>query len=456
MVIQSINPATGKILKEFKESKKEKINNQIDKSVNIFELWREKTFSERSKLLRKTAHILRNNKKEYSSIMTLEMGKPIAQAEAEIEKCAWVCEFYADNGEKFLEKETVDTDADKSFVAFRPLGVILGIMPWNFPFWQVFRWAVPAIMAGNVCVLKHSSNVPQCALAIEKIFKKAGFLENTFKTLLVSSNKISEIIKDDRIAAVSLTGSTEAGSDTAKNAGKNLKKTVLELGGSDPFIVLEDANLDYSTDKAVDARMINTGQSCIAAKRFIVLKDVFDDFKNILVKKINKLKVGDPKDINTDIGPLARLDILEQIDSQVKKSVEKGADILTGGKILKSSGFFYSPTIISNVKKGMPVYEEETFGPVATIINVNDEKEAIKTANDTCYGLGASIWTEDVRKGQRLAKYLEAGNVFVNEMVKSDPRLPFGGIKKSGYGRELSHYGIKEFVNIQTIYMKKI
>ena len=455
MVLKSINPYNEEILQEFTENSKKEQEDIIKKSTKAFKNWRNTTFEKKSNLLKNISNILRKNKSKYAKLMTLEMGKPISQAEAEVEKCEWVCDFYSKNGYKFLKKELIKTDADLSFIQYNPIGVILGIMPWNFPFWQVFRFAVPSLMAGNTVLLKHSSNVPQCALAIEDIFKKAGFKKDEFQNLLVSSNKITHIIEDDRIKAVSLTGSTDAGMKTAERTGKNIKKTVLELGGSDPFIVLDDSDLNYTVDMAIKARMINNGQSCIAAKRFIVFDNIFDKFQELLTEKINSLRVGDPLDKNIDIGPLATEDGVEKIDKQVKKSVEMGARVLVGGKKPDFSGFFYLPTLITNIKKEMPVFNEETFGPVATTIKVKDEKEAIKIANDTCYGLGASIWTKDYKKAEKLSKYIKSGNVFINEIVKSDPRLPFGGIKKSGFGRELSHYGIKEFVNIQTVYIKK-
>jgi succinate-semialdehyde dehydrogenase/glutarate-semialdehyde dehydrogenase len=455
MVLKSINPSNKEVLKEFKENSQTELDDQLRKSTDAFDHWKNATFEKKSKLLKNVGKILRKNKSQYARLMTLEMGKPIAQAESEVEKCAWVCDFYAENGRKFLEKEIIKTDADSSFIQYNPLGVILGIMPWNFPFWQVFRFAVPSLIAGNTVLLKHSSNVPQCARAIEDIFKTAGFENNEFQTLLIRSKKMSTIVEDDRIAAVSLTGSTVAGMKTAEKTGKNIKKTVLELGGSDPFIVLDDVDLNHTVDMAVKARMINNGQSCIAAKRFIVLESIFDKFVKVLTKKISNLTVGDPFDRDSDIGPLATQDIVDQLDRQVKKSVEMGGEVLIGGEKPDMSGFYYLPTIITNIKKGMPVYNEETFGPVAAIIKVKDDQEAVNIANNTCYGLGASIWTNDIKKAERLSKYIEAGNVFVNEVVKSDPRLPFGGIKKSGFGRELSSYGLKEFVNIQTIYIKR-
>jgi len=456
MTLTSINPTTGKIIAKFDEWNTETINKQLATSIGAFDCWKKTEYQERKTLLKNTALLLHSSKASYAKLMSTEMGKPIQQAEAEVDKCAWVCNFYAENGQDFLKSQVVGTDTEKSYVQFNPLGIILGIMPWNYPFWQVFRWAAPSLMAGNVAVLKHSSNVPQCASVIEDIFRESGLPNDVFKNIPISSQRIAELIQDERIAAISLTGSSAAGSSTARLAGSCIKKTVLELGGSDPFIVFNDANIDNASTVAVQARMMNTGQSCIAAKRFIVLKEVFDEFAEQLTKKIENLTVGNPLDPTTDIGPLARLDMVEQLEKQVRTSVEKGAAILTGGKRPgNTTGFFYLPTVLSNVKKGMSVYDEETFGPVAALIKVKDEKEALQVANDTCYGLGASIWTDDTKKAEQWSKHLQAGNVFINEMVKSDPRLPFGGIKQSGYGRELSQYGIKEFVNIQTVYIKE-
>ncbi len=455
MVLTSINPSNGKVLNEFNEDRQKDLDDKIRRSRHAFDHWKHISIEKKSTLLKNTARILRKNKNNYAKIMTLEMGKPITQATSEVEKCAWVCDFYAENAHSFLEREIIRTDADSSYVRYIPIGVILGIMPWNFPFWQVFRWAAPSLIAGNTVLLKHASNVPQCALILEDVFRKAGFEGNEFQNLLIRSENISQIIEDDRIAAVSLTGSTEAGMKTAERTGKTLKKTVLELGGSDPFIVFDDADLDYTVDMAVKARMMNNGQSCIAAKRFIVLKDIFDRFQELLIEKISQLRVGDPLDDVVDIGPLATKEGVDQLDRQVKMSVEMGATVLVGGGKEDNPGFFYQPTVLTNVKREMPVYAEETFGPVVAMIKVDDEKEAINSANDTCFGLGASIWTKDIEKADRLSNEIQAGNVFINDIVKSDPRLPFGGIKKSGFGRELSSYGIKEFINVQTVYVKK-
>ncbi|MBX3009477.1 MAG: NAD-dependent succinate-semialdehyde dehydrogenase [Melioribacteraceae bacterium] len=454
MPITTLNPATGKIIKEFTSHTSEEVKSFINNSHNTFLQWRNTDFSERRRLMNCASEILMKDKQRYGSILTLEMGKPITQAIAEVEKCAWVCKYYADNAEEILKEEVIKTDASESYVRFDPLGVILAVMPWNFPFWQVFRFAAPAIMAGNTALLKHASNVPMSALAIEEIFTKAGFPPNVFTTLLIGSNLVDDLISDPLVKAVTLTGSEPAGKHVAQLCGTNLKKTVLELGGSDPFIVLDNANIDNAVNVAVTARIINNGQSCIAAKRFIVVDSVFDEFKELFVKRMNSIVVGDPMNSNTELGPIAREDLLYELEEQVKKSVELGAEILCGGKIIKREGFYFEPTILSNLKKGMPAYDDEIFGPVASLIHVNDEGDAIKIANDSLFGLGASIWTSDINKAKIFAKQIESGSVFINGMVKSDPRLPFGGIKNSGYGRELSNYGIKEFLNIKTVWIK--
>ena len=385
--------------------------------------------------------------------MTLEMGKPISQAEAEAEKCAWVCDYYADNAESILKEEFIQTDASESYVRFDPLGVVLAVMPWNFPFWQVFRFAAPALMAGNVGILKHASNVPMCAEAIENIFLEAGFPEGAFKNLVISSKPVKNIIDNPLVKAATLTGSENAGRNVAERSGKNLKKTVMELGGSDPFIILPDADLEKASSVAVTARMINNGQSCIAAKRFIITEAVYDEFLELFLSKMQAVKMGDPMNPETELGPLARKDLMLELDEQVKQSVEAGAEILTGGKPVDGKGYFYPPTVLVNIGKGSPAYEQELFGPVASVIKAKDEADAIRIANDTDFGLGASLWTNNIQHAKELAKEIESGSVFINGLVKSDPRLPFGGIKISGYGRELSHYGIKEFVNIKTVWI---
>jgi len=451
--MKSINPATNELIKEYKEHNLDEVSQIIGDVENEFKKWRGVPFAERSILMHKAAKILRDNSEKYSKLMTLEMGKIIGESRVEVEKCAWVCDYYADHAEKFLADEVIETDASRSFVAFQPLGVVLAVMPWNFPFWQVFRFAAPALMAGNGGLLKHASNVPGCALAIEEIFHEAGFPKNIFRTLLISSGPVDHVIKDKRVKAVTLTGSEPAGMAVASTAGRQLKKTVMELGGSDPYIVLEDAEFPACTNMSATARMINTGQSCIAAKRFIVVEPVLKKFEEQQTALLKSLKVGDPLLEDTQVGPMAREDLVNEIDEQVRKSIEMGAKLLCGGARLDLSGAYYLPTVLTDVKKGMPVYEQETFGPVAAIIPVKDVEEAIAVANDSDFGLGGAVWTKDVKKGEAVARRIETGAMFVNGMTKSDPRLPFGGIKRSGYGRELSHYGIKEFVNIKTIWV---
>jgi succinate-semialdehyde dehydrogenase/glutarate-semialdehyde dehydrogenase len=454
MPIQSLNPFTAKIEKTFTESTKDEVRKIIDEVYDEFILWKEIDIKERSKLMQKAAEVLRKDKDIYGKIMTSEMGKTFTQAVAEVEKCAWVCEYYAANTEVILKQEIIQTDATESYVRFDPLGVVLAVMPWNFPLWQVFRFAAPALMAGNAALLKHASNVPMCAIAIEKVFLSAGFPKNIFRTLLIGSSMVDEVINNNKVKAVTLTGSEPAGKKVAQSCGKVLKKTVMELGGSDPFIVLDDADIDEAVKTAVTARLINNGQSCIAAKRFIVTKNNYNEFEHKFVNEFMKIKTGDPMDPETQLGPIAREDLLYELDTQVKQSVNKGARILCGGERLERDGFFYKPTILANVKPGMPAYDDELFGPVASLIKAENEKDAIRIANDTCFGLGASVWTKNISKAKMFASKVESGSVFINGMVKSDPRLPFGGIKNSGYGRELSHYGIKEFVNIKTVWIK--
>lgn len=456
MTLKSINPKNGLILKDFEEWNQSQIHGQIKENEKTFAVWKSSDLSHRSHLLKKISKILRDNIKDFSTLISTEMGKPISQSEYEIKKCSQLCDYYASYGAQFLENEVIVTKDNTCHVQFLPLGIILSIMPWNFPFWQVFRCAIPALMAGNVVLLKHASNVPQCGYAIEKIFLKAGFEKNVFSYLPISSKKLKAVITDHRIAAISLTGSTSAGSYTAELAGKYIKKIVLELGGSDPFIIMDDVDLDKTVNQAVKARMINNGQSCIAAKRFIVHKRIFNNFQDLFKEQIERLKVGDPLERSTEIGPLASEEIINKLESQVKRSIKQGADIITGGKRFNDHpGFFYQPTIITHVSKDMPIMNEETFGPVAPIIMFENEKKALEIANDSRYGLGASIWTKNIEKAEVLTKDLQAGNVYINDIVKSDLNLPFGGIKQSGFGRELSHYGIKEFVNIQTVCIKK-
>lgn len=451
--MKSINPTNEKVIQEYTDHTEEECNHIIDRVFDTWQHWKQTSFTERSVFMQQAAHALRRHKKEYGHLMSEEMGKVTREAESEIEKCAWVCEYYAEHAESFLGDEHIESDASESFVSFEPLGIVLAVMPWNFPFWQVFRFAAPALMAGNAAILKHASNVPGCALAIESIFREAGFPENLFRTLLIPGKAVDNVLKNEKIVAATLTGSEHAGSRVAETAGKLLKKTVMELGGSDPYIVFEDADLDKCAETAVTARMINTGQSCIAAKRFIVVKEVADAFTQKVTERMKAIRVGDPLDEQSDYGPLARLDLLKDLDEQVQKSVKMGAGILTGGKRIDREGFFYEPTVLTKVKPDMPAFREETFGPVLSIITVENEQEAIETANNSCYGLGGSLWTSNRDRGILAARQVQSGAVFVNGMTKSDPRLPFGGIKNSGYGRELSHYGIREFVNIKTIWV---
>jgi len=454
-MIQSINPANLQVIKTYHLLQPAEVNKIIDLTQDTYENWQETSFSQRSKLMMNASGVLRKNKEDYSKLMTLEMGKPISQSRAEVEKCAWICEYYAENAEKFLADELIETDASKSFVTFQPLGIVLAVMPWNFPFWQVFRFAAPGLMAGNAGILKHASNVSGCALAIEEVFREAGFPENLFRTILVPSSQMEEVIKNEKIKAVTLTGSVPAGKAVAKTAGSVLKKTVMELGGSDPYVILEDADLEMAAESCVTARLINGGQSCIAAKRFIAVEKIYDSFEKLFVEKMKSKKMGDPFDESNYIGPQASVPLRDELHQQVEKSIELGAKILLGGKIPEKEGAWYPSTVLSNVKKGMPAFDEELFGPVAALIRVKDEAEAIEIANDSIFGLGAAVFTQDVKRGEKIAKEkLQAGCCFVNVFVKSDPRLPFGGIKESGYGRELSSFGIREFVNIKTVYIK--
>lgn len=454
-MLRSINPANLEILETYPQMQPAEVNNIINLTNIAFEEWRKTSFEFRSELMTKAANLLRENKEKYSRLMTLEMGKPIAQSRAEVDKCAWVCDYYAENAEKFLSDDLIQTDASKSFITFQPLGIVLAVMPWNFPLWQVFRFAAPGLMAGNAGILKHASNVSGCALAIEEVFREAGFPENLFRTILVPSSQMEDVIRNEKIKAVTLTGSVSAGKSVAKTAGSVLKKTVMELGGSDPYVILEDADLEMAADTCVNARLINAGQSCIAAKRFIVVENVYDEFEKLFVEKMKSKRMGDPFDESNHIGPQASVPLRIELHQQVEKSIGLGATLLLGGKIPDMKGAWYPPTILSNVKKGMPAYDEELFGPVAALIKSKDETEAIQIANDSVFGLGAAVFTRDIKRGECLAKEkLQAGCCFVNAFVKSDPRLPFGGIKDSGYGRELSSFGIKEFVNIKTVYIK--
>ncbi|MDO1447380.1 NAD-dependent succinate-semialdehyde dehydrogenase [Rhodocytophaga aerolata] len=454
MPIQSINPYTNKVIKSFEEDSEDKVNQVVELAGDTFRFWKKTTFTHRSELMRKTAKILRAKAQVLAKLMAQEMGKPLKEGIEEINKCALTCDYYADNAEKFLQDEVIQAEGTKNLLIYQPIGAILAIMPWNFPFWQVFRFAAPTLMAGNVGLLKHASNVPQCAMAIESIFLEAGFPQGVFQTLLVGSDKVEKLIAHDYVQAVTLTGSEAAGSKVAALAGKYIKKSVMELGGSDPFIVLPDADLDYAAQMAVKGRMINTGQSCICAKRFIVFQNVADKFTQLMTNYMLKLKMGNPLEEGVDYGPMARQDLANELVDQVKRSVDKGAVIVTGGGRPVREGAFFNATILTNVRPGTPAYEEEMFGPVAAIITVRDEEEAIAIANDSRYGLGGSVWTKDLKKGEAIARKIESGFVTVNDIVKSDPRLPFGGIKKSGYGRELSHLGIREFMNIKTLRIK--
>jgi succinate-semialdehyde dehydrogenase/glutarate-semialdehyde dehydrogenase len=455
MMIQSINPTNGKLIQSYGEHTDPEVQQCLVAANETFLARRRVSFDERAKYLKAAAEILRKRKEEYGKLMAIEMGKPIAQGIAETEKCAWVCDYYAENAEKFLSPEIIHTDATKSFITYKPLGILLAVMPWNFPFWQVFRAAAPALMAGNAVVLKHASNVSGCALEIERVFCDAGIPDGLFKTLLLKSSRVGKLIEHPLVKAVTITGSTAAGKAVASKAGEMLKKSVLELGGSDPYVVLEDANLAEAVATCVTSRLINNGQSCIAAKRFIVVESVRKQFEELYVARMNAQRVGDPLDPSVQVGPMARHDLRDELHDQVKRSVALGARVLCGGEIPDGNGAFYPPAVLTDVKKGMPAYDEELFGPVAAIISANDEADAIRIANDSVFGLGAAVFTSDVKRGERIAEEeLEAGSCFVNAFVKSDPRLPFGGINESGYGRELSTFGIREFVNIKTVYVK--
>ncbi len=453
MAIQSINPATEDVMASFDEFSPEQVDEAFQQADEAFRQWRRTSFGERAARMQAAARVLRGNKARFATLATAEMGKPIVEAEAEIEKCAWACDYYAEHAARYLADEHVETNARESFVAFEPLGVVLAIMPWNFPFWQVFRFAAPAIMAGNAAVLKHASNVPQCALAVEQVFKQAGFPAGLFRTVLVPGSAAEALIADPRVRAVTLTGSTEVGERVAGAAGRNLKKHVLELGGSDPFIVLADADLDAAAATAVRARNQNNGQSCIAAKRFIVEEAVADEFTAKFADAVRALRVGDPAQRETNVGPLARGDLRDTLVHQVEQSLAQGARAVVGGQAPTGKGYFYAPTVLDGVSMDMPAFREETFGPVAAIIRASDPEDAVRLANDTEYGLGSNLWTRDTERAKDLARRIEAGNVFINGMVASDPRLPFGGVKRSGYGRELGEFGIREFTNVQTIWI---
>jgi succinate-semialdehyde dehydrogenase / glutarate-semialdehyde dehydrogenase len=453
MAIASINPATGERLKEFSAFDDAEIEKRLSRAEAAFRKYRRTTFTDRSVLLEATAELLFQEKKNFAEIITHEMGKLLRDSIAEVEKCARGCRFYAENGERFLEEEPAQTDAAESYVQYQPLGPVLAIMPWNFPFWQVFRFAAPALMTGNVGLLKHASNVPQCALAIEQIFCRAGFDDGVFQALLIEPEQVEELIIDQRIKAVTLTGSEKAGSAVASAAAREIKKSVLELGGSDAFIVMPSADFERALSTAVKARTINTGQSCIAAKRFMIADQIYDEFLDQFVARMRALKVGDPMDEATEIGPLATEQILHGVHEQVQKTIAAGAKLLTGGNRIHGPGFFYEPTVLVDVPKKSPAYREEVFGPVASIFRVRDAHDAIELANDTTFGLGSSAWTNDREEQKLFASELEAGMVFINAMVASDPRLPFGGVKRSGFGRELGAAGIREFTNTKTIWI---
>ena len=453
MAIASINPATGETLKTFNTLSSEQIEEKLQLAANTFQSYRHTPFADRSRMMQRAAEILETEKRELGKLMTTEMGKPLKAAVAEAEKCAWVCRYYADNAQQHLADQSVKTDANSSYVHFQPLGPVLAVMPWNFPFWQVFRFAAPALMAGNVGLLKHASNVPQCALAIEDIFTRAGFPKGAFQTLLVGSDAVEGILNDPRVVAATLTGSEPAGRSVASIAGKQIKKTVLELGGSDPFIVMPSANLDEAVKTAVKARTINNGQSCIAAKRFIVVAEIYEEFERKFVEQMKALRIGDPLEESTDIGPLATPQISNDLEEQVQRAVAAGARVLTGGKKLDRPGNYFEPTVLVDVDIHAPVSCEEIFGPVAMLFRVSDIDEAIRIANASPFGLGSAAWTNDTSEQARFIEEIEAGSVFINGMVASDPRLPFGGVKHSGYGRELAEFGIREFVNIKTVWI---
>ena len=454
MPIESINPANGQKIETYQEMSPAAVAGTVEAVHGAWLSWRDVRFAKRAPLMRRAASILRERKDDLARLMASEMGKPLKQGVAEAEKCAWVCDYYADNAEPQLADQVIETDASKSYVAFQPIGVVLAVMPWNFPLWQVYRFAAPALMAGNAGVLKHASNVTGCALMIERIFHDAGFPENAFRTLVIGSKQVEAVIRHPLVRAVTLTGSTPAGRAVASQAGSVLKKTVLELGGSDAYVVLEDADIEHAVKTCVDSRLINTGQSCIAAKRFIVVQSVIDEFTEKFVARMQSKRVGDPFADGTDVGPMARVDLRDDLHKQVMESVKKGAKLLLGGEVPAGPGAYYPPSVLADVTPGMPAYDEELFGPVASIIRAADEDDAIRIANDSVFGLGSAVFSRDMARAERVALRLDAGSAFVNAPVASDPRLPFGGVKESGYGRELGSFGIKEFVNVKTVYLK--
>jgi succinate-semialdehyde dehydrogenase/glutarate-semialdehyde dehydrogenase len=454
MAIATTNPASGELLKSFEPLTPIQIEHKLQLATDAFQSHRRTSFADRARIMLRAADILEKEKDDCARLMTLEMGKTLQSAVAEASKCATGCRFYAENAERFLADEIVETGAKRSFIRYQPLGPILAIMPWNFPFWQVFRFVAPALMAGNVGLLKHASNVPQCALKIEDIIRRAGFLQGVFQTLLIGSGAVDAILNDPRVAAATLTGSEQAGMQVGVSAAKRIKKVVLELGGSDPFIVMPSADLEAAVTTAVEARIQNNGQSCIAAKRFIVADSIADDFERKFVTRMQGLQIGDPFDEKTQLGPLANADAVTSLDADVQKTIAAGARLLTGGHPLKRPGNFYAPTVLTDIPKNSPAYQEEFFGPVASIFRVKSVDEAIQLANDSRFGLGASAWTNDPDETERFVNELEAGMVFLNKMVASDPRVPFGGVKHSGHGRELSVQGIREFVNIKTVWLQ--
>ncbi len=454
MALIALNPATGQTIAEYPETSPAEVEEAIRTAHQLHLEWKRTPFSHRAELMTNAASLLRKRAREFGELMTLEMGKPVSGGVAEAEKCAWVCDYYAENAQDTLTDREVETDASRSFVTFQPLGVVLAVMPWNFPFWQVFRFAAPNLMAGNAGLLKHASNVPGCALAIEEVFREAGFPDGLFRTLLIPGSRVDRVFEYPLVRAVTLTGSTSAGKAVAAMAGARLKKTVLELGGSDPYVILEDAELESAASVCATARLINSGQSCIAAKRFIVVARVREEFEERFVAAMAAGKMGDPMEEDTVVGPQARNDLRDELHDQVVRSIEAGARCVLGGEVPEGPGAFYPPTVLTDVGPGMPAYSEELFGPVASLIPVEDEEEALRVANDSCFGLGAAVFTRDVERGIRIAREeLEAGACFVNALVRSDPRLPFGGVKESGYGRELSPFGILEFVNIKTVWV---
>lgn len=454
-IFEVVNPASEKVIGRFEGMTREEMWEAVDQSHGTWLKWRRTGFGERSRLLKKAGALLSERAEEYGRLITAEMGKTFRSAVAEVQKCAWVCDYYAEHAEDFLAEEAVLTDAEESFVTCQPIGTVLAVMPWNFPFWQVFRFAAPALMAGNAALLKHAGNVPGCARVIEGVFREAGYPENLFRSLLICSGWVEELLEHKYIAAATLTGSGPAGSAVASKAGEMLKKTVLELGGSDPYVILEDADLAEAASVCAASRLINNGQSCIAAKRFIVVEEVSDEFTRLFAAEMKKAVMGDPMDYQVTLGPLAREDLRDELHDQVHRSVSAGARLLMGGEIPDQKGYWYPPTVLTGVTPGMAAFDEELFGPAAAIITAQDEKEAVELANRSIFGLGAAVFTRDIRRGRRIAaEELEAGSCFVNQMVSSDPRLPFGGIKASGYGRELSRPGIREFTNIKTVSVK--